>query len=75
MRMSHKFGFFYCCCCLFVSHGIQGLSSPTRDQSCAPCSGSRTTNHWATRELPSTPFFLTIELLEHSEVEFSEQDG
>ena len=31
---------------------MQDLGSPTRDQTCAPCRGSRSPNHWTTREVP-----------------------
>ena len=30
-----------------------GSSSPTRDKTCAPCSGRRILNHWTTREVPT----------------------
>ena len=31
---------------------MQDLGSPTRDQTCAPCHGSRSPNHWTTSEVP-----------------------
>ena len=34
------------------------LSSSTRDQTCAPCSGRQSPNHWTTREVPEL-FFCT----------------
>ena len=31
---------------------MRDLSSPTRDQTCAPCSGSTESNHWTARDVP-----------------------
>lgn len=39
---------------LAVACGMRRLQSPTRDQTHAPCSGSRSLNHWTIREVPRT---------------------
>ena len=44
-------GFFgVCVSFLTVPGSMWNLSSPTRDLSCGPCSGSVSPNHWITRE-------------------------
>ena len=42
-----------------MPHGMQDLSSPTRDQTCTPCIGSIESNHWITREVPQG--FILVE--------------
>ena len=47
---------------VLILGGLQGmwdLSSLTRDQTCTPCLGRQSLNHWTTRELPKPP--LTME--------------
>ena len=39
-------------------HGMWGLSSPTRDGTHVPCSGSLESNHWTTRKVPLKAFIL-----------------
>ena len=41
---------------LALPQGMQGLSSPTRDQTRAPCSGSGELNHWTAREVRKPKF-------------------
>ena len=48
---SVKFGFFFFF--LAMPCSMWDLSSPTRDQTHAPCIGSVSLNHWTTREVPS----------------------
>ena len=38
---------------LATSHSMWDLNSPTRNGSCAPCSGSRSLSRWTTREVLS----------------------
>ena len=40
------------------------LSSPTRDQTCAPCSGRQGLNHWTATEFLRDLYFITIILLD-----------
>ena len=35
---------------LAVQHGMWDLSSLTRDQTCTPCTGSQSLNHWTVGE-------------------------
>ena len=37
---------------VFQPQGIWDLSSQTRDQTCTPCVGRQSFNHWTTREVP-----------------------
>ena len=39
------------CCFLATQHGMGGLSSLTRDQTCSPALQVQSLNHWATREV------------------------
>ena len=39
---------------------IEGLRSPTRDETCAPVLGVQSLNHWATREAPLFISFLSF---------------
>ena len=34
--------------------GMWDLSSLTRDQTCTPCTGRQSLNHWTTREAPDS---------------------
>lgn len=43
------------------AHGMQGVSSPTRDQIHAPCSGNRVLNHWTPREVPGLNNLIKVE--------------
>ena len=47
--------FFFAALC-----SIEGLSSPTRDQTCAPVLGVRSLNRWPTRE---APLFIFLSLV------------
>ena len=38
---------------LTIPRGMWDLSSPTRDRTSAPCSGSANLNHWTTKEVPA----------------------
>ena len=40
--------------------GMWDLSSLTRDQTCTPCIGRQTLNHWTMREVPSLLYFEPI---------------
>ena len=40
---------------------LWGLSSLTRDRTCAPTLGAWSPNHWATREVPRNSFLRTCE--------------
>ena len=42
---------FYVLVLVFVPRGTWALSSLTRDQTCAPCIGKQSFNHWTTREV------------------------
>ena len=47
--------------CLQVGQLLQGmwdLSSPTREQTSVPCTGSQILNHWTTREVSGTQSFF-----------------
>ena len=44
---------------LAMPHSMWDFSSPIRDRTCAPCSGSESLNHWITREVLYY-FFLII---------------
>ena len=48
-----------CLLFLFWPHSLWGLSSLTRDRTCAPTLGVWSPNHWATREVPSNSFLST----------------
>ena len=39
---------------LTAPHGMWDLSSPNRDQTCAPCIGRQSFNHWTAREVSNT---------------------
>ena len=41
-----------------MPHGRQDLSSPTRDRTSTPCSGSAHFNHWNAREVPRKHLYL-----------------
>ena len=41
---------------------MKDLSFPTRDQTCAPCSGAQNSNHWATYEFPAIYIFNARQL-------------
>ena len=43
---------------VFWSQGMWDLSSLTRDQTCTPCIGRRSLNHWTTREVPRFLFIV-----------------
>jgi len=51
--------FYYYYCYLSAWHGMRDLSSLTRDQTHAPCSGVQSPNHWVTREV-SIPLHLDV---------------
>ena len=40
----------------FLAQGIWDVSSPTMDQTCTPCIGRWSLNHWTTREVPTLGF-------------------
>ena len=48
---------------LVALRGMQDLSSPTRDWTHAPCSGSAESCHWTTREVPRVPTFIFLDYL------------
>ena len=54
--VSTLFFFFF----LAKLHSMFDLSSPTRDQTCAPCIGSWSLNHWTTKK---APWFLLLSIL------------
>ena len=44
--------FYFVIFVLFGPRGMWDLSSLTRDQTCTPCIGRRSLNHWTAREVP-----------------------
>ena len=40
--------------CVFGQKACGILSSLTRDQTCTPCTGRQSLNHWTTREAPDS---------------------
>ena len=49
----------YCFCfyaLVFWPLGMWNLSSLTRDQTCTPCIGRQSLNHWTATEVPQSPF-------------------
>ena len=44
---------------VFWLGGMWGLSSPTRDQTCTPCTGRRSPNHWTAGETPQNFNFVS----------------
>ena len=49
----------YCLCFMFLDLGSQGLwdlRSPTKGQTCIPCFGSWSFNHWITKKVSTVPF-------------------
>ena len=47
----------YCFCFMFWFFGPEDLSSLTRDQTCTPCIGRESLNHWTAREVPQIAIF------------------
>ena len=43
---------------VFWPHGMWDLSTPTRDQTLTPCTGSQSLNGWTTREVPQHEVFF-----------------
>ena len=43
-----------------LPRGVWDLSTPTRDQTHIPCIGRWILNHWTTREVPISHFFLAL---------------
>ena len=48
------------CVLVFWPRGMWDLSSPTRDQTCTPCIGRQSLNHWTAREVPEKNFFSRV---------------
>ena len=56
----------YCFCFMFWFFDHEAgriFSSLTRDQTCTPCIGRQTLNHWTTREVPIYYIFLVLFLV------------
>ena len=51
---------------VFWSPGMWDLGSPTKDQTCTPCIGRRSLNHWITREVPLCIISYNIMSIHHS---------
>ena len=51
------FSFLFLILFFWLYQAVYGVStsSPTRDPTCTPCSGSSALNHWTTREVPEPP--------------------
>ena len=45
---------------LTMPHGLRDVSSLTRDETRALCSGSIESHHWTTREVPMAAFFKSL---------------
>ena len=52
------------------TQGMWDLSFPTRDQTCKPCTGKWSLNHWTTRKVPLPISFLTHLLRTSSDSDF-----
>ena len=60
------FSFFVCFCFLAIPLGVWDLSSPTRDQTCASCTGSVESQPLHHQERPSPAFKLLLYLRKNS---------
>ena len=57
---------FFCFFCHRPKH-MWNLSSPTKDQTCTPCIGRGSLNHWTTREVPA-PSSAVEQLIEQHQL-------